>query len=123
MSYYCTVDQLAAWIRDWVQFDREYRKYHGKPPVDPNVVFNFSRVAAVFERLRWDMHTKGASPGDRNRLDELTVALQGLATTLGLGTVDPDNFLPGDPARLLAHRRDNSIAPWFEHCLYAPKES
>jgi hypothetical protein len=121
-DYHCTVDQLAGWIRDWAEFDKEMRKHWGKPPVDPNVVFTFSRVAAVCERLRWDIHTRGASPGDRNRLDELTTALQALSDTLGLGKVDPDGFLPGDPAVLLAYRRNNTLDPWHEHCLYAPKE-
>jgi hypothetical protein len=122
-GYYCTVGEYTEQIRNWAVFDTEYRRHRGGEPVDPNVLFNFARVAAVWERLRWDIHTRGASPGDRNRLDELTEALQGLATTLGLGTVDPDGFLPGDPARLLAGRRGNAIDPWHEWCMYAPKES
>jgi hypothetical protein len=120
-GYFVSVDQYAAQIRGWAIFDKEMRQHWGKPPVDPNLVFNFSRCAAVWERLRWDIHTKGASPGDRNRLDELTDTLRGLATQLGLGRVDPDNFLPGNPARLLAARRDNSFDPWFEHCMYAAR--
>ncbi|MGH3556640.1 hypothetical protein [Mycobacterium sp.] len=116
-----SVAEYAAQIRDWAIFDKEYRQHNGEPPVDPNVVFDFSRVAAVWERLRWDMHTKGASPGDRNRLNELTDKLQRLATQLGLGKVDPDSFLPGDPARLLAQGPGNTIEPWFEHCMYAPR--
>jgi hypothetical protein len=120
-DYHVTVDQRAAQIRDWAVFDKEVRRHQGKPPVDPNVVFNFSRVAAVFERLRWDVHTRDASPGDRNRLEELTDTLQTVATQLGLGRVDPDDFLPGDPAVLLAGRRDNTLDPWFAHCMYDPK--
>jgi hypothetical protein len=121
-DYYVTVDEYAAQIRNWAVFDNEYRRHRSKPPLDPNVVFSFSRVAAVWERLRWDIHTKGASPGDRNRLDELTNVLQGLAAQLGLGNVDPDKFLPGDPSAYLAGRNsNNTLAPWHEFCMYAPR--
>jgi hypothetical protein len=119
-EYSVTVGEYTAQIRNWAIFDKEYRRHKGWPPADPNVIFNFARVAATFERLRWDMHTKGCSPGDRNRLDELTEALQGLATTLGLGTVDQDGWLPGNPGRLLAHR-GRSIDPWHMYCMYAPR--
>lgn len=108
-----TVDEYAAVIRGWARFDQEVRRYWGLPAVDPNAVRSFSRVAAVWERLRWDIHTKGASPGDRNRLDELTERLQELATGLGLGRVDPEGFLPGDPSCLIANKN-----PWYEHCMY-----
>jgi hypothetical protein len=121
-EYYCTVGEYTAQIKNWAVFDKEYRRHHGMTPADPNVVFNFARVAAVWERLRWDMHTKGASPGDRNRLDELTEKLQGLATQLGLGKVDPDDFLPGNDAAFLAHRPGNTFDPWHEHCMYSTKE-
>jgi hypothetical protein len=118
-EYYCTVDEYAAQIRNWAKFDKEVREHRGQPPADPNVVFNYARVAAVWERLRWDMHTKGASPGDRNRFDELTVKLQELATALGLGKVDPDGFLPGNPVVYLAGRGPkNELEPWYEHCMY-----
>jgi hypothetical protein len=119
---YVTVDQYAAQIRDWAVFDQGVRRHWGQAPVDPNVVFTFSRIAAVWERLRWDLHVKGASPGDRNRLDELTGILQGLAAQLGLGKVDCDDFLPGDSTVLLANRRNNTHDPWFEHCMYDPRE-
>src|SRR5271166_5529166 len=119
-DYYCTVGEYTAQIKDWAVFDKEWREHKGWPAADPNVIWDFARVAAVWERLRFDMHTKGASPGDRNRLDELTEKLQGLATELGLGKVDSDGWLPGDPGVLLAHRRDNTIDPWHEHCMYAP---
>ena len=121
-GYYMTVGEYTEVIRDWAQFDKEYRRHQGLSPADPNVVFNFARVAAVWERLRYDMHTKGASPGDRNRLDELTEKLQGLATQLGLkGKVDPDKWLPGDPGVYLAMRQNNRIDPWHMHSMYAPK--
>ena len=115
-----TVGEYAAQVRGWAVFDREYRAYKGLPAVDPNVVFNFARVAAVWERLRYDIHTKGASPGDRARLVELTEALQPLATQLGLGTVDPDKFLPDDPARYLASQGD--LNDWWRYSLYRPRE-
>lgn len=117
-EYHLTVEQYAAQIRNWAIFNQEYRRQSGMPRVDPNVVFNFSRVAAVWERLRWDLHTRDASPGDRNRLDELTDKLQGLATQLGLGKVDRDDFLPGDPGRYVAQGPGNKMDPWFEHCMY-----
>jgi hypothetical protein len=120
-DYGCTVGEYTAQIRNWAIFDKAFRRDEGWPPVDPNVVFNFARVAATWERLRYDMHSKDASPGDRGRLDELTEKLQVLATQLGLGTVDPDGFLPGNPARYLAGRRDNTIDPWWMHCMYEPK--
>ena len=88
-----TVEQFAGQVRGWAIFNKEMRRHWGQEPVDPNVVFKFSRVAATWERLRWDIHTKGASPGDRARLEELNAALQVLATELGLGTVDPDERL------------------------------
>lgn len=116
-----TVEQYAEQIRNWAQFDRDYRRRDGLPPAAPDVVFNFARVAATWERLRYNMHTKGSSPGDRNRLDELTVKLQGLATRLGLtGTVDPDKWLPGDPGVLIA-LRGNTLQPWHEGCMYKPR--
>jgi hypothetical protein len=121
-KYYVTVEQYASQIRDWAIFDKELRQHRGLPPIDPNVVFNFSRVAAVWERLRWDIHSRGASPGDRYRLDELTDTLQGLATQLGLGRVDRDDFLPGDPSVYLANGPGNTIEPWFQHCMYDPSE-
>jgi hypothetical protein len=111
MSDELTVEEYASEIRSWAIF---------KPPVDPNVVFDFSRTAAAWERLRWDMRTKGASPGDRNRLDELTAILQPLATKLGLGTVDPDKFLVGDPTRILANQ--GQLNDWWLYCAYRPRE-
>ncbi|WP_428339790.1 hypothetical protein [Mycobacterium sp.] len=120
-----TVEQYAAQIWDWASFDRENRRHRGMAPVDPNVVFTSSRVAAAWERLRWDIHAKGASLGDRSRLDELTVVLQKLSTALGFeGTIDPDDWLPDDPGTYLAGRGPrNELAPWFEHCSYAPREA
>jgi hypothetical protein len=119
-EYHMTVAEYAAVIRDWAIFKPSYRKFDGNPPFDPAVVFDFSRVAATWQRLRWDIHTRGGTPGDRQRLGELTGALQRLASQLELGTVDPDKFLPGDPSRLLAGRsRDNMMDPWFQHCMYA----
>jgi hypothetical protein len=121
-DYYVTVEQYAEQIRNWAVFDKELRQHRGQPAVDPNVVFKFARVAATWERLRWDMHTKRVSPGDRNRLDELTDALHGLATQLGLKrAVDPDKWLPGDPGVLIA-RRGNTLQPWHQHCMYDPRE-
>ncbi|MFZ0718123.1 hypothetical protein [Mycobacterium sp.] len=119
--YGMTVEQYAAQIRGWAEFDKEWRRHKELAPVDPNAVFNFARVAATWERLRYDMHTKGASPGDRNRLDELTKKLQGLATQLGLnGRVDPDRWLPGDPGVLIA-LRGNALQPWHEFSAYKPR--
>ncbi|GBE64206.1 hypothetical protein MFM001_06680 [Mycobacterium sp. MFM001] len=120
-EYYCSVDEYATQIRDWGIFSKEVRAHRGQLPLDPNVVFNFARVAAVWERLRWDMHTKSTTPGDRNRLDELTDQLQTLATQLGLGKVDPDGFLPGDPSVYLANNRVSGLDPWWMHCSYDPK--
>jgi hypothetical protein len=122
-DYYVTVEQYAEQIRNWAKFDKEYRRHKGLPPVDPNVVFKLARVAATYERLRWDMHTKRVSPGDRNRLDELADALQRFATELGLGKVDHDGWLPGDPGVYLAgYGPRNTLQPWHQHCMYDPRE-
>jgi hypothetical protein len=111
-----TISEYAATIRDWTRFDPGWRKRAGQPPFDPAVVHNFSRVAATWQRLRWDLHKHGAAPGDRQRLAELTAVLQRLASQLELGVVDADKFLPGDPCRLLAG--NNTMAPWYQHCMY-----
>jgi hypothetical protein len=116
-DYGMTISEYAATIRSWARFDKNCRKRAGQPPFDPAVVHDFSRVAAAWQRLRWDIHTRGGTPGDRQRLAELTAVLQKLASQLELGTVDPDKFLPGDPARILAHR-GSTMAPWFQYCLF-----
>jgi hypothetical protein len=109
-----TPEQYAVQIRGWACFDREMRLHRGQEPLPRDMVFTFSRVAALWERTRFDIHTKGASPGDRARLEELNARLQGLATELGLGTVDPDELLPGDPSRLFIVDHKGTPPNWWD---------